>query len=181
MFFSSEKHPNIYTVRLKLRSPSFLDVNDVFDFCSDPDASKYADWSPHNTKGETRDYIAWLKRKASFQSFTWVIEKTDDQKVIGTISITEMDYSGKIATIGYTLSKVYQHKGYATEAVEGLIKYLFEDLFCERVQAKVMPENSASIRLLERVGMKKDALLKKGAYCKTACVDIYLYSITKKF
>ena len=179
MFFSSEKHPNIYTARLKLRSPSFLDVNDLFDLCSDPDASKYADWSPHNNKGETRDYIAWLKRKVSRGSFTWVIENTEEQKVIGTISITEMDYSGKIATIGYTLAKGYQHKGFATEAVQGLIKYLFDDLFCERVQAKVMVQNTPSIRLLERVGMKKDALLKKGAYCKTTCVDVYLYSIIK--
>ena len=179
MFFSSEKHPNIFTERLKLRSPSFLDVNDIFDFCADPDSSKYADWSPHNNKGETREYIAWLKRKACRESFTWVMENNDDQKVIGTISITEMDYSGKIVTIGYTLSKQYQHKGLATEAVQGLIKYLFNDLDCERIQAKVMVQNTPSIRLLERVGMQRDALLKKGAYCKNSCVDVYLYSITK--
>ena len=58
MFFKSEKHRTLFTERLKLRAPSFLDVNDVFDFCSDPDSCKYADWYPHNNKSETRDFIA---------------------------------------------------------------------------------------------------------------------------
>lgn len=180
MFFKTEKHRSLYTKRLKLRAPSFLDVNDLFDVCSEPASSKYADWYPHNNKGETREYIAWLKRKSGEKNYTWVIEHREDEKVIGTISIVDTDYSGKIFTVGYTLSKYYWHKGYATEALTELVNYIFKELCAERIQAKVMLENEASCRLLERVGFKKEGVLKKGAFCRTNCVDVYIYALTKK-
>lgn len=179
MFFKTEKYRDLFTERLRLRTPSFLDVNDVFDFCSDPASCKYADWYPHKNKSETREYIAWLKRKAGDKSYTWVIEHREDERVIGTISIVDTDYSGKIFTVGYTLSRFYQHKGYATEALKALIDYLFKELFAERIQAKVIPENEPSCKLLERVGFKKEGTLKKGAFCRTECVDVFIYGLVK--
>jgi len=179
LFFKSEKHKNLFTERLILRAPSFLDANDVFEFCSDPVSSKYADWYPHNNKSETREYIAWLKRKSSEKSHTWVIEHRRDERVIGTISIVDTDYSGKIFTVGYTLSKAYWHNGYATEALKELLNYLFIELGAERVQAKVIPENTPSCRLLERVGFKNEGIFKKGAFCKTNCVDVFIYAKVK--
>ena len=179
MFFKTEKYRDLFTERLRLRAHSFLDVNDVFDFCSDPASCKYADWYPHKNKSETREYIAWLKRKAGDKSYTWVIEHREDERVIGTISIVDTDYSGKIFTVGYTLSRFYQHKGYATEALKALIDYLFKELFAERIQAKVIPENEPSCKLLERVGFKKEGTLKKGAFCRTECVDVFIYGLVK--
>ena len=179
MFFKTEKYRDLFTERLRLRTPSFLDVNDVFDFCSDPASCKYADWYPHKNKSETREYIAWLKRKAGDKSYTWVIEHREDERVIGTISIVDTDYSGKIFTVGYTLSRFYQHKGYATEALKALIDYLFKELFAERIQAKVIPENEPSCKLLERVGFKKEGTLKIGAFCRTECVDVFIYGLVK--
>ena len=179
MFFKTSPHRNLFTERLILRAPSFLDVKDIFEFCSDPASSKYADWYPHKNLGETRAFIAWLKRKAAFGSYTWAIEHRENKKVIGTISIVESDYSAKILTVGYTLSRAYWHNGYATEALKELKRYLFKELFVQRVQAKVIPENEASCRLLERVGFKNEGLLKKGAFCRTGCVDVYIYGLTK--
>ncbi len=178
MFFVSSKHPTIYLDRLTLREPRYSDVTDVFAFCSDPASSKYADWHPHSDKNETRSYISWLKKRNENYAYTWVIELESQKKVVGTISIVGMDYSRRIATVGYTLNRDYQHQGLATEALKGVIRYLFEELFVERVQAKVIPQNEASIKLLERVGMKCEGLLRRGAYCKTACVDVYVYAMT---
>ena len=179
MFFKANKHPNLFTERLVLRAPSFLDIEDVFDFCSDPDSCRYADWTPHRNKGETREFIAWLKRKSGERNYTWVIEHKQFGVVIGTISIVEVDYSGKIVTVGYTLSKKFQHQGLATEALKELVRYVLRDLNAERVQAKVMPENLSSCKLLERVGFKNEGILKKGAFCRTNCVDVYIYSLVK--
>ena len=178
MFFKSPPHRSLFTERLILREPSFLDAGDVFEFCSDPVSSKYADWYPHKTVGETRSFLAWLKRKSGERSYTWVIEHRNKRKVIGTISIVDADYSGKIFTVGYTLSSAYWHNGYATESLKALTEYLFKELFAQRVQAKVIPENEASCRLLERVGFKNEGLLKKGAFCRTGCVDVFLYALT---
>lgn len=183
MFGMGADLQRIYTDRLLLREPKFSDTTDIFAFCSDPASSKYADWYPHSDKKETRDYISWIKKRAyktGSSSKTWVMELKSEQKVIGTISLVETDYSGKIATVGYTLSGEYQHKGYATEALNGLLGYLFYDLQMERAQAKVLPANEPSVRLLERVGMKNEGLLRKGAFLKTECVDVYIYGLTAK-
>ncbi len=174
-------YPKLYTERLVLRAPKPSDVEDVYKICSDPYSCRYADWQPHNSKKETKDYISWLKRGArrDFKgSYTWFAELKSTKEVIATISITETDRSGFIATIGYTLSKAHQHQGFAFEAVSTLISYLFRERMVKRVEAKVMVENTPSINLLRRLGFKNEGLIRKGAFCKTDCVDIYLFGLT---
>ncbi len=177
------EYPKLETERLILRAPKYADVTDVFDICSHPDSCRFADWYPHSEKSETKAYISWLKkqmRNSRQNGYTWFVEQKEKQKVIATISVVEWDHSGNIATVGYTLSHEYQHKGYATEMLLAVLRYLFFSESAVRVQAKVMLENAPSIRLLERVGMQKEGLLRRGAYCKTECVDVYLYALLKE-
>lgn len=176
-------YPMLETERLLLRAPKTADATDVFAFCADPASCEYADWYPHSDKSETRAYIAWLKKQARSRretGYTWFVECKDCRKVIATISVVAWDPSGNIATVGYTLSREYQHMGYATEMLGAVLRYLFLDRSVMRVDAKVMPENLPSIRLLERVGMRREALLRSGAYCKTLCVDVYLYALLRE-
>lgn len=173
----------LFTQRLMLRAPKYSDVADVFTLCSDPDSCRYADWFPHKSKGESFNYIAWLKKQAKASNrkgYTWFVECSETKTVIATISVMDIDASCNIATVGYTLAKKYQHKGYATEMLRAVLKFLFSELNMQRVQAKVMVENTPSIRLLERVGMQKEGLMRKGAFCKDKCVDVYLYSVLKE-
>lgn len=181
-FFSPKIFRDLSTERLVLREPRLSDTEDVFEFCSDPASCRYVDWHPHQSKWETRDYIAYLKRhiaQGCNHSYTWFAQLKNEKKVIATVSLVELDSSGRIATVGYTFSGKYQHKGLATEALLCLIHYLFEERSVERVQAKVLPDNLPSIRLLERVGMKREALLRKGVFCKTSCVDVCIYSVLR--
>lgn len=169
--------------RLPLREPHVSDATDLFAFCSDPESCRYADWQPHTDKSDSRAYISWLKKQMRTERgrvCTWFAALKDSQKVIGTVSIVDTDYSGHIVTVGYTFSGEYQHHGYATEAVTALLDYLFRQRDIARVQAKVMPQNLPSIRLLERVGMRQEGLLKQGAFCKTTCVDVFLYAVTRE-
>lgn len=182
MFWMNNAYPTLFTKRLRLRAPKYSDTTDVFDFCSDPASCKYADWFEHSEKKDTYDYICWLKKqsKGSKQNgYTWFVELVDNKKVIATISVMDINASQSIATVGYTLSREYQHNGYATEMLLAVLKYLFEDMHIVRVQAKVMLQNEASVRLLERVGMQREGIMRKGAFCKDKCVDVYLYSILK--
>ena len=182
MFWVEDLFLPLFTERLMLRAPKYSDASDVFEFCSDPDSSRFADWFPHAEKRETYLYISWLKKQAkkpNRKGYTWFVECCETKKVVATISVMGIDASGSIATVGYTLAKEYQHKGYATEMLIAVLKFLFTDLNMVRVQAKVMVENEPSIRLLERVGMQKEGLLRKGAFCKDRCVDVYLYSALK--
>ncbi len=184
MFFSSIKiYGDISTKRLILREPLISDTDDIFELCSTQDATRYVDWYPHTDKKQSLAYIRYLRRQKaifSLSSYTWFVEHKEDKKVIATISLTELDSSGKIATVGYTFNQRYQHLGLATEALLGLMKYLFERENIERIQAKVLPENEASVKLLKRVGMKEEALLKKGVSIKNELHDLAIYGILKE-
>jgi len=184
MFFSLPKtFKDIATNRLVLREPRLSDTDDIFELCSDENSCRYVNWDAHRDKRQTASYIKYLRRQIAIyetQSYTWFAENKEDGKVIATISLVELDPSGKIATVGYTLNSKYQHKGYATEALSALIKYLFYERDVERIMAKVLPENTASINLLQRVGMKKEAFLKKGVFCKKGLVDVLIYSILRE-
>ena len=168
----------IKTERLKLRLLSKRDVHDIYELCSDPFASRYSDWHPHNNIWQSQRYIQHTLNNARQKKFlTFGIELKIAKKLIGTCSFTEFNYNSTIAQIGYSLSKAYCGKGYATEAVNAFVDYGLNVLNLQRIEAKVLCENTASIKLLERVGFQKEGLLKRGAFCKTRCVDIYLYGI----
>ncbi len=184
MLFATPKiFSDIYTNRLILREPRISDTGDVYEFCSSLDATRYVDWYPHTDKYQTAAYIRYLKRQIAIgntSSYTWLVEQRLDKKVIATISVTGFDSSGKIATVGYTFNRHYQNKGYATEALLNLMHYLFTKRGVERIEAKVLPENERSIKLLERVGMKREARLKKGVSIKGKLCDVLIYAILKE-
>jgi ribosomal-protein-alanine N-acetyltransferase len=184
MFFSLSKiFKDINTQRLILREPRLSDIDDIYELCIDENSCKYVNWDIHTDKRQTASYIKYLRKQIAIydtQSYTWFVENRADGRVIATISLVELDQSGKIATVGYTFNGKYQHKGYATEALSALIKYLFYERDVERIEAKVLPENVPSLNLLERVGMKKEAFLKKGVFCKKGLVDVFIYSILRE-
>lgn len=183
MFFSAPKiFSNLNTPRMILREPRSGDVDDIFAFCSKEESCRYVDWTPHANKKESKDFIMYLKRQMyayNTKSYTWFAEHKISRRVIATVSLVETDYSGKIATVGYTFSEEFQHKGYATEAMLRVMHYLFSEKAVERIEAKVLPANFPSLRLLERLGMQREGLLRKGVFCKTALADVYVYSILK--
>lgn len=183
MFFNTPKmFEDLISQRLLLRAPRYKDAEDIFEFCGDAGSCKYVDWSPHQSIADSRNFISYLKSRSFHgegKSYTWFVELMSERKVIATISLVDSDYYGKIATVGYTFSEKYQHQGFATEALLSLMRYLFNVKNFERIEAKVLPENLPSIALLERVGMKREGLLRKGVFCKTCLRDVYIYSILK--
>ncbi|MEI2692944.1 MAG: GNAT family protein [Anaerolineae bacterium] len=81
------------------------------------------------------------------------------------------------AEIGFTFSRLYQKQGYATEAVRRLLDYLFVDLRLHRVTATCDVGNVASFRLLERVGMRREAHQIENIWFKGAWGSEYVYAM----
>ncbi len=79
--------------------------------------------------------------------------------------------------IGYSFSAHYSGKGYATEAVSQLVKYLFEEVKVHRVQANLDARNLASQRLCERIGMRKEAHFKQDYWSKGEWTDSIVYGM----
>lgn len=83
------------------------------------------------------------------------------------------------AEIGCTLNKDYQGQGYATEALKGMVRFLFGTLNKHRIIASVDPRNTGSIRLIERLGFRKEAHFKESYYLRGEWVDDVIYAKLK--
>ncbi|WP_206922718.1 GNAT family N-acetyltransferase [Alicyclobacillus suci] len=86
----------------------------------------------------------------------------DSDDLIGIVSLTEV-VRGPLQScwLGYSLDQAQNGRGYTTEAVRLVVDYAFQVLKLHRIEAGVMPHNSASIRVLEKSGFEKEGLSKK--------------------
>lgn len=162
--------PTIETPRLTLRGMRVSDAEDMFAYAQREDVTRYLTWEPHPDLHHTKEYLTYIgQRYRTGDFFDWAVVCREDGHMIGTCGFTKFDFPSDSAEIGYVLNPAYHGKGYATEAVEAVLKFGFERLSLHRIEARFMQENTPSLRLMQRVGMTlegyaREALLIKGGY-----------------
>jgi RimJ/RimL family protein N-acetyltransferase len=172
----------INTERLILRPIKPEDAKVIFEYRSDAIANQYQGWIP-KTIDEVKDFIT--NRTSAVIDvvdswFQFVIIKKDDKGLIGDIGVHFLDADKKQVGIGYTLDKNYQGKGYMIEALTSLINYLFIDLDKHRITASIDPDNIKSIKLVEKLGFRKEGHFKKSFLANGQWVDNLVYAILKE-
>lgn len=98
-------------------------------------------------------------RKRNQPDFLALYEK-ETGNYIGEAGIISCNKEANRCVIGYNLLPQYWHKGYATEITKGIIKFAFEELGYERVEALAIEDNGASCRVLEKSGLMKEGTLR---------------------
>jgi RimJ/RimL family protein N-acetyltransferase len=111
--------------------------------------------------------------------FQFAIILTNENKLIGDMGIIFTNHDNRQAEIGCMLHKDYKGQGYATEALKGMVGFLFGTLNKHRITASVDPRNTASIRLIERLGFRKEAHFKESYYLREEWVDDLIYAKLK--
>lgn len=92
----------------------------------------------------------------------YVFKKGNEDQIIGTISFSNiLPYPYLSASIGYKFDSDFRHLGYASESIMYAISVVFNELKLHRIEAFVMPQNSSSINLLEKIGFHNEGLCKK--------------------
>ena len=84
------------------------------------------------------------------------------------------------ARIGYTVSPKYESKGFATEAVGRLLDYVFGTLEKHRVIATLDVLNKSSVRVVEKLGMRREGHFIENAFFKGRWCDEYLYAVLRR-
>ena len=83
----------------------------------------------------------------------WVFLKDCPEEIIGTVCFQNLLREPyQCCSIGYKFSRNYLHQGYATESIHACLRIIFEEHSIHRINAYIMPGNSASLRLIERLG-----------------------------
>jgi len=91
----------------------------------------------------------------------------EDDAVIGTCTLARLDATHGIAEVGFALARDSWRRGYMKEALPLLVDFAFSRLGLRRLEADVDPRNVASLRLLERLGFRREGLLRE-RYCMNA-------------
>ncbi len=169
------------THRLLIRPITLDDKNDVFEYRSDSEINKYQGWIPETIE-DVVEFIGKISTQINVPGtwFQFVIVEKENDKIIGDLGIHFLDGENKQAEIGCTLSKHFQHKGYATEALVRVIDYLFNELNKHRIIASIDPGNRNSIRLVERIGFRKEAHFIESLLINGTWVDDVIYALTEK-
>ena len=173
--------PEIDTDRLTLRRLAYTDLKDIYDYAKHPEVSKHLIWAAHETELDSIEFLNFVLEKYNKnQPAPWGIALKKEKKVIGTIGYLDWDKKNAKAELGYVLHCCYWKKGYMTEALKSVVDFGFNKMYLNRIEARTVPENIPSQKLLEKVGFKREGLLREQMLVKNRFRDFYIYSIIKK-
>jgi [ribosomal protein S5]-alanine N-acetyltransferase len=147
----------ITTERLILRPFLKTDFQDLFEYMSLEETYRFERGKPVTLK-EAKNFC---KQQAKDSRF-WAATLKENGKVIGQVTLSpDRPEIFKMWNLGYIFNPAYHGKGYATEAAQALIKYAFEEMRVHRIVGHCSPDNTASWKVLEKCGMKKEGLSRK--------------------
>jgi [ribosomal protein S5]-alanine N-acetyltransferase len=158
----------IVTKRLILRPPILKDAADIADNANNLNVSRYTARVPYPyTVKEAKGFIKFCQKNAKDNLYNFGIILKSSGKLVGMIGLMALDTFTAKADVGYWLGQKYWRMGIATEALEAIVKFAFRKLKFVRLQADVAVENKASVKLLKKVGFKKEGLKRKGGRAKS--------------
>lgn len=147
----------LLTPRLVLRPHRSDDVDFMVELNLDPDITRYVPDGPIEDRSKAVELIESLKRQFAERKIGrfLVIEKATGKK-LGWCGLKWLEETQEI-DLGYRFLKSSWGQGFALEAAQACLSYGFNTLKFERITAKIMPANTASIALAKKLGMKEIA------------------------
>lgn len=143
--------PTLVTERLLLRPARPSDAGPIGHYCADPRLARMTTQIPHPYPPGAAE--AWLESIASgrLPEEVWVIDASPIQwsEMVGVISFRPEE-----GQIGYWVGVPFWGTGFASEAVEALVRHLFAERGLGRIEAGVMADNDASVRVLQKAGFE---------------------------
>jgi len=176
-----EPFTTIETTRLRLRHFTDADCAPFMAYRNDPEVARYQSWEGI-TEAEARALIQEVKEIQPWTPGEWLqiaIELKETGTLVGDCAMKIEEDDERQAEIGYTLSRAYQGRGIATEAVSCVLEYAFASLGLHRVIAITDCENAPSVALLERLGLRREGHFHQNVWFKGKWGDEYLYAILR--
>ncbi|MEP6844734.1 MAG: GNAT family protein [Panacibacter sp.] len=170
----------LVTARLKLQMLSLSDLDDIHQLHSLTEIDKFnTSGIPDSINTTLLLLNEWLaqQNETPRRSFIFCIRLLETNKFIGLIALNLGKPHFKIAEVWYKIHPDYWRNGYATEALMQLLKFGFIDLALHRIEAGCAVENTASIKVLERVGMIREGSKRAVLPIRGEWVDNYFYAI----
>ena len=173
-----EQYPELESDRLKYRQITLADSETLFNIRTNPDVMKFMDVEELKSLTESEELINSIGE--SFKSgagINWGMIEKSQNKFMGYFGIWKIDAKHCRGEIGYALLPEFWGKGYMLEAANKLIEYGFRELNLHSIEANVNPDNSSSIKLLEKIGFRKEAHFRENYLFRNEFKDSFIYSL----
>ena len=170
--------PILETDRLILRQVTQDDANSLLKYLSDEDVMKYVGLEPFESISDALNEISWYK--SIFEKGTgirWGISLKNQGEVIGSCGFLNLVKAHYRSEIGVELSAEHWGKGIASEAFEAIIRYGFQQMNLQRIEALIEPPNNPSQKLVEKQGFIREGLLRNYEYNNGKFDNLYMYSL----
>lgn len=164
--------PEIETPRLQLRHFTLYDLDELFHIFSNPEVMRYVGKGAR-TKDETQTALIKMIQHWQHSFGMWAVIRKDSGKMIGRCGLQYLDNTLEVE-LGYTLDKADWNQGFATEASLASLNYGFAEVGLDQIVAIAQPENIASQRVMQKVGMK---YVKNAHYYNT---EVVYYAIARQ-
>ena len=163
----------LHTERLLLRPYRSGDVDDVLAYATDPEWNRFLGLPQPYTRRSAEEFVATSILADPATRTSWAI--VHEGRVRGGIELT----AGTTGTaeLGYSLARPLWGRGLTTEAVTAVIAFGFESLDLARIQAHADIRNEASWRVMEKVGMRREGVLRSNSLVARERVDDVLYDV----
>ena len=172
--------PTLETERLILRPLRMRDAEDLFAYAQDPEVSRHVLWETHRSVWDSRMFLRAAKRQyRRGEPGSFAITLRQSGRMIGTIGFMWINVDYRSGEVGYSLSRDYWNRGIMTEALREVLRFGFEDLALNRIEAQHETDNPASGKVMEHAGMRYEGTLRQRIKNKGRYVDVALYAILR--
>lgn len=169
--------PRLETERCELREVSPDHAGDLFRMRSNPEGARYGPdpWTePALASKRITEWREWFLRR---EDIPWGILLRAEDRLIGHVKYAYIrQYLGMI---GYHLDEAYWNQGLMTEVLREVVRFLYDETDAHRLQATVHSEHEASMRVLEKVGFRREGLLRGRAFWNGRFCDLYMYAMLR--
>ena len=173
----------IQTARLALRPFRPDDLEDVYAYQSRLDVAQYLYWDARD-RAQVREALDRTCRETTFTEegdwLTFAVVWREAGAVVGEVGLKLLSREDRQGETGFIFNPEYQGRGLATEAAEAMLRLGFEDAGLHRIIGRCDARNEASARLMERLGMRREAHFVHNEVVKGGWCDELVYALLEE-
>jgi [ribosomal protein S5]-alanine N-acetyltransferase len=173
--------PPIKTDRLLLREIVAADAPDLFAIHGDAEAMRWFGSDPltdiQQAEKLVEAFASW--RQLPNPGTRWGIQRQAGHRLIGTCGLFRWNRGWKSCSIGYELASSAQGEGFMTEALSAILRWGFSNMELNRVEAQVHPENTASVKLLRKLGFAEEGRMREAGFWLGTHHDLLQFALLR--
>jgi len=173
--------PVLETDRLVVRPYTEADAPHLFPLASNPNSTKYTLWEHHKSINDTlnfvRDYATARYSEGVPEPMAISFKDDPERKPIGSCGCFWASHPNRTMELGYWLAEPYWGRGIVVEACRALVGYVFTAIQPQRIQARVIEGNPASVRVLDKLGFRFEGTLRSAILRRGNFEDVHIFAM----